>query len=142
AREVTKRLADGTTSAGTDMGHALKEVARELRVPPMSERALPPVLILISDGKPTDDFKSGLRDLLDLGWGKKAVRMAIAIGEDADHRVLQEFIGHKEITPLQANNPEALVAYVKWVSTAVLKSASQPASQTVGATTGIHVPIP
>lgn len=142
AKEVTKQLADGTTSAGTDMGQALKTVAKELHVPPMNERALPPVLVLVSDGQPTDDFKSGLRELMNLGWGKKAVRMAIAIGEDADHRVLQEFIGPGEIHPLQANNPDALVAYVKWVSTAVLKSASQPASQATGTTTGIHVPIP
>ena len=58
------------------------------------------------------------------------MRIAIAIGEDADLDVLQKFIGHPEIKPLQANNSEALVNYIKWVSTAVLKSASSPASQT------------
>jgi len=57
-------------------------------------------------------------------WGKKAVRIAIAIGEDADYETLQKFIGHPELKPLQANNPEALVRHIKWVSTAVLKSAS------------------
>lgn len=117
--------ADGVT----DMGKALSMVADQLKIPPMTDRALPPVLVLISDGQPTDSFKKGLQKLLDQPWGKKAVRIAIAIGKDADHSVLQEFIGHKEIKPLQANNPEALVNYIKWVSTAVLKSASAPASQ-------------
>ena len=36
---------------------------------------------------------------MDLPWGKKAVRVAIAIGEDADHEVLQKFIGHPELKP-------------------------------------------
>jgi uncharacterized protein YegL len=70
------------------------------------------------------------------------VRIAIAIGQDADYEVLQKFIGHVEIKPLQANNPEALVNYIKWVSTAVLKSASSPASQAAAATPGANVPVP
>ena len=79
---------------------------------------------------------------MDEPWGKKAVRIAIAIGEDADTEVLQKFIGHPELKPLQANNPEALVRHIKWVSTAVLKSASSPASQAAGVTAGLNVPIP
>jgi uncharacterized protein YegL len=101
------------------------------------------VLVLISDGQPTDDYASGLKALMDQPWGRKAVRIAIAIGEDADTEVLQKFIGNPELKPLQANNPEALVKYIKWVSTAVLKSASAPVSQTAdSATPGMNVPIP
>jgi uncharacterized protein YegL len=120
--------ADGVTM----MGKALSLVAEQLRMPPMEERALPPVLALISDGQPTDDFNKGLRDLMDQPWGKKAVRVAIAIGSDADLDVLQKFIGHPEIRPLQANNPDQLVNYIKWVSTAVVGAASAPNSQGVG----------
>src|SRR5262252_702624 len=101
----------------TAMGMALGIVADQLKIPPMNERALPPVLVLISDGQPTDDFARGLKTLMEQPWGKKAVRIAIAIGEDADHEVLQKFIGHPELKPLQANNPEALVRQIKWVST-------------------------
>jgi uncharacterized protein YegL len=118
-------------------------VAEELRIQPMSERALPPVLVLISDGQPTDDYESGLKALTDEPWGRKAVRIAIAIGEDADTEVLQRFIGNPELKPLQANNPEALVKYIKWASTAVLKSTSALASQISGAATpGTNVPVP
>lgn len=126
----------------TDMGRGLTMVADQLKIPPMTDRALPPVLVLISDGQPTDDFDTGLRTLMDQAWGKKAVRIAIAIGDDADKGVLQQFIGHAELQPLQANNPEALVKYIKWVSTAVLQSASSPASQTAAPAAGINVPIP
>jgi uncharacterized protein YegL len=127
----------------TDMGKALSMVAEQLKIPPMTDRALPPVLVLISDGQPTDDFNGGLNDLTDQPWGKKSVRIAVAIGADADYDVLQKFIDHPELKPLQANNPEALVRHIKWVSTAVLKSASAPASQAAEAEPAVaHVPVP
>jgi len=127
----------------TDMGRALRMIADQLKMPPMTDRALPPVLVLLSDGQPTDDFSEGLKALMDQPWGKKAVRMVIAIGGDADLEVLEKFIGNPEIKPLQANNPEALVRHIRWVSTAVLKAASSPASQAkgVGSSTS-NVPIP
>jgi len=131
--------ADGVT----DLGKALSMVADQLKIPPMTDRALPPVLVLISDGQPTDDYNSGLKLLMDQPWGKKAVRIAIAIGQDADVDVLQKFIGNAEFAPLLANNPETLVKYIKWVSTAVLKSASSPASQAQNPLNpGLNVPIP
>jgi len=134
---------DLTADGVTDMGRALTLVAEQLKSPPMPERALPPVLVLLSDGQPTDDYGSGLKALMDQPWGRKAVRIAIAIGEDVDLDVLQKFIGNPELKPLQANNPESLVRYIKWVSTAVLQSASSPASQPVGGSvTGGNVPIP
>ena len=120
---------DLSAEGSTAMGKAFDLVADQLKIPPMSDRALPPVLVLISDGQPTDDWQDGLQNLLDQPWGKKAVRVAIAIGKDTDLEVLQAFIANPEIKPLEANNPEQLVKYIKWVSTAVLKSASSPASQ-------------
>ncbi len=66
-----------------------------------------------ADGQPTDDFSSGLKALMDQQWGKRAVRMAIAIGQDADFRVLQRFIGNEERKPLRANDPEALVEQIR-----------------------------
>lgn len=130
-------------SAGglTDMGRALQMLSDVLKSPPMPERALPPVLVLLSDGQPTDDFNAGLKALMDEPWGKKAVRIAIAIGEDADLTVLQRFIGHPELKPLVAHNAPDLVRYIRWASTAVLQAASAPASQALRAQAG-NVPLP
>lgn len=122
--------ADGVT----DLGNALFMVADQLRMPPMNERALPPVLVLLSDGQPTDEFDAGLKALMSEPWGQKAVRVAIAMGADADHDTLQKFIGNPSMRPLQANNPEALVRHIKWASTAVLKAASTPVQQAAPAT--------
>jgi len=88
------------------------------------------------------DFQKGLKELMDQPWGKKAVRIAIAMGEEADNDVLQKFIGSNEIHPLQANSPEKLVRYIKWVSTAMLKAASAPPSLAKGSGAGISVAIP
>ncbi len=101
-----------------NMGAALSIVADELNIPPMEELGLPPLLVLVTDGHPTDDFGGGLKALMDQPWGKKAVRVAIAIGQDADREVLERFIDHPELKPLEANNPEALVNHIKWISTA------------------------
>ena len=123
---------DVSASGLTSMGKALTLVAEQLHIPPMSDRALPPVLVLISDGGPTDDFGSGLKKLMAEPWGQRAVRLAIAVGRKANLDVLSKFIGQPELPPLQANNSSALVNFIRWASTAVLQSASSPASQAVG----------
>lgn len=133
---------DLSAAGMTDMGAALRLVAGVLKTPPMAERALPPVLVLVSDGEPTDDFDGGLRELLAEPWGRKAVRLAIAIGEGVRLDVLQRFIGHAEIQPLVASNADQLVKYIRWASTAVLQAASAPASQTTAAPPGVNVPLP
>ncbi len=153
----------------TAMGEALQELAAVLRTPPMEQRALPPVLVLISDGAPTDDVLGGLRTLMAEPWAAKAVRLAIAIGHDADLEVLQQFIGSDPGTagdrnpagagldgdrrpgsplsrpgrhPLQAHDSTTLARYIQWASTAVVGAASQPRSQPGEAPAGTNVPLP
>lgn len=100
----------------TDMGKAFELLSAQLGMPPMPARALPPVIVLLSDGQPTDDYKKGLDKLKALPWFKKAVKIAISIGQDADDDVLLDFTGNRELV-LQANNPTALVKMIKWAST-------------------------
>ena len=55
-----------------------------------------PVIILMSDGAPTDDFKGGLKVLKQNKWFNVSIKIALAIGQDADVNVLAEFTGNKE----------------------------------------------
>jgi len=144
----------------TAMGKALELVASQLDSPPMEERALPPVLVLISDGQPTDDFEAGLNTFMEQRWAQKAVRLAIALGHDANLDVLQDFIGHESVDraqmqgsaqqggsqsarrPLQASNATALAQYIEWASTAVVGAASMPVSRTKGSATEGNIPLP
>ncbi len=130
--------ADGVT----DMGKAFALAADALKVEQMPARGLPPVLVLITDGQPTDDVNTGLKALMDQPWGKKAVRIGIGIGEDANFDVIQKFIGNPEIKPLTAANAQDLAKKIRWASTVPLKAASNPASRTVGAGADANVQVP
>lgn len=133
---------DLRTDGVADMGKALEMVAEQLKMPPMDARGLPPVLVLFSSIGPTDDFTAGLKALMDQPWGQKAIRVAIAIGGNADLIPLQKFIGHAERKPLQANNLDAVVKAIKWSSTVVRKtSASRPSSGSSSSSVS-DVPIP
>src|ERR1700720_234370 len=87
------RWLDVFAGGETFLGKAFRLVVQVLRVPPMERRALPPVLALVTDGQPTDDWEFGLDALLNEEWGRGANRMAIAIGGDANLAVLGAFAG-------------------------------------------------
>jgi uncharacterized protein YegL len=99
----------------------------------MTDRALPPVLALVTDGLPTDDFQAGLNHLMSKPWGRQALRIVVAIGEDSASNEAQEifraFMANDALRPFHANNPEALAEQIRWVSTVVLQSVSSPAGR-------------
>jgi uncharacterized protein YegL len=123
------RWSDLRVDGQTDMGAAFELVADAMSVEKLGERGYPPVLVLVSDGQPTDDYRSGLSRLMATQWGRRAARIAIAIGRDCDHGPLTEFIGNVERPVIKANNPQQLTHYIKWVSSQVSKAASSPTSQ-------------
>ncbi|MCR4692259.1 MAG: VWA domain-containing protein [Firmicutes bacterium] len=96
---------DLEAGGGTDLGKALDLLSAQLTIPPMPDCALPPIIVLIMDGTPTDEYKKSLEELLNLRFGKKAVRVAVAIGKDANEDMLTEFTGTGEAV-LQVNNPQ------------------------------------
>jgi uncharacterized protein YegL len=118
--------ADGVT----DMGAAFEKLAEQLDVNKLGQHGFPPVLVLISDGQPTDDWKKPLKKVLDSNWGKRAARVAIAIGKDADKETLKAFVNNPEIPVLEANNPQMLTKYIKWVSAQVSQAVVAPPSKT------------
>jgi uncharacterized protein YegL len=138
------RWSDLDADGVTDMGKALELAAEALRVDNMPDRGLPPVLVLLTDGQPTDDFNAGLRLLIEQPWGKRAVRIGVGIGDDADLDVLEKFMGNNEIKPLQAKNVGDLVKFIRWASTVPLKSASNPGSRPSDPSGGqqVHIPAP
>lgn len=113
----------------TELGKAFDLLAAQLSIPPMPSRALPPVIVLLSDGQPTDDYKKSLDKLKGMPWFRKAVKIAISIGQDADDDVLIEFTGNKELI-LQANNATALAKMIKWASTTA-SMVSAPSSKPI-----------
>ena len=74
-----------------------------------------PAIILLSDGGPTDDFESGLKKLKDNNWFKAAIKIAIAIGDDADKDVLKRFTGTPEAV-FTVHNIDALKQIIRVVA--------------------------
>jgi len=80
----------------TDLGEAFHLLAEALKFQKdggtMPERGIPPYLVLITDGYPTDDWETGLNAVMKEFWGSHSVRMAIGI-EGADDEILKQFVG-------------------------------------------------
>jgi uncharacterized protein YegL len=116
----------------TSLGEALAMVGEALDGPLIRGRALPPILVLVTDGLPTDDFQAGLTHLLSKPWGQRSKRLVIGLGEDAATAEAQEmfraFISDEALRPLLAYNPESLMVQVRWVGTAALKTVCSPPS--------------
>ena len=110
----------------TAMGSALKMAAEALTEASAEARQLPPVLVLASDGYPTDDVEEGMRALLATAEGAAGTRIAIAIGGDAGMAILNRFIGNPALPPLRASNATELAQHIRWATTAPVKAASSP----------------
>lgn len=101
------RLETGTL---TCMGAAFKELNSKLSRNGFMKSAsvsFAPVIFLMSDGWPNDDYKEGLKKLRMNKWFKYALKIAVAIGTEADRQVLAEFTGNQEAV-VEANNGKAL----------------------------------
>jgi len=118
----------------TDLGMACKALNEKLSSDGFMNDMVgyyAPAILLFSDGEPTDDWKSGLETLKQNKWYKKAIRAAIAIGNDAKTDVLAEFTGYKEAV-ITVHDPETLERMIKVVSVQASKIASKPADAGTG----------
>lgn len=85
-------------------------------------RAYRPFLVLASDGMPNDEWEKPLERLLASKRGKKATRLALSIGADADDAMLEKFVGNKEIPVFKANNINGIRKFFKCVTMSAIKS--------------------
>jgi len=116
----------------TALGDACKKLNEKLSVKGdgfMKEAtgSFAPVILLLSDGGPTDNYREGLAQLQENNWFKQAIKVAIAIGNDADKDVLAEFVGNREAV-VEVHNPEMLRKMIQFVSVRASQVGSQNAS--------------
>ena len=106
--------ATGTTA----MGAAFKELCGKLsRSAFMTKPSLSyaPVIFLMSDGEPTDDWKSGLNMLKKNNWYKFGLKIAVGIGSQVNMSVLEEFTGTPELAVL-AHSAEELKRLITFLA--------------------------
>jgi len=78
----------------TNMGPAFRAIAEVLAPDQLERRALRPAILLITDGQPTDPpggFEFGLAALLGSAAGRSSLRLAVAVGRDANSAPLNRF---------------------------------------------------
>ncbi len=125
-------MAGGLTSLGGACAELAAKLSRNGGFMQSASGSFAPAIILLSDGGPTDDYEAGLRKLKDNNWFKAAIKIAIAIGDDADKDVLKEFTGSAEAV-ITVHNIEALKQIIRVV--AVTSSQIGSKSSTAGETT-------
>lgn len=103
---------------GTSMGAAFKELEKVLSVSHgfmnRASGSVAPVLFLLTDGEPTDNYQDGLQALKGNNWYKVAAKVAIGYGQSND-AVLREFTGNPE-TVLHTNDPKDLKNMIRFVT--------------------------
>lgn len=115
----------------TDLGAAFKELRAHMsRNSDLASDTghYAPAVILLSDGRPTDAWKNALKDLQSNKWFQVATKVAIAVGDDADKTVLNEFADNKDELVITVHNLNALKSVIRLVSCTVSKIGSNSTS--------------
>jgi len=114
----------------TAMGAAFEKVSELIEDRNVVDsRAYRPMILLMSDGAPTDFNGKSVEELA--AWkplqklkngarSSKAQRLALAIGQDADEVLLQEFIGDPNVPLIRANNEQEIMRFFKWATMTVI----------------------
>lgn len=115
----------------SDMGAAFRLLGQALGEGGTGDETLPPVVVLFSDGYPSDDAEEALEALLASEAGARAIRIPIAIGQDADMSLLRRFSSEPAQPPLRSHDVEMLVGRMRWVVAGpvakALSEATEPA---------------
>jgi uncharacterized protein YegL len=122
----------------TDFGAACKALNEKLSTKGFMQEAtgsFAPAIFLMSDGEPTDDWQSGLNILKQNNWFKAGVKVAVAIGDDADKEVLKAFTGTMEAV-LETHSVAMLKKMIKFVSVRASQVASKSSNVDNSSTDG------
>jgi uncharacterized protein YegL len=121
--------AGGLTSLGGACAELASKLSRNGGFMQSASGSFAPAIILLSDGGPTDNYEVGLAKLQSNNWFKSAIKIAIAIGDDADKDVLKQFTGNSEAV-ITVHNIDALKQIIRVV--AVTSSQIGSKSSTAG----------
>ena len=129
-------LSELTANGCTPMGQAF-EMVKELieDKDKVSSRAYSPTIVLLSDGLPTDCPSQIFNTKSYLDWeplkalhsgerSKKCLRLALGIGGDADHEMLEAFINNSEVPVITTKDASGISKFFKWVTMSTISRMS------------------
>ncbi|WP_349618183.1 vWA domain-containing protein [Azotobacter salinestris] len=100
-QSFTPLIAEGMTPLGGALSLASQMIEDKDCIP---SRAYKPVIVLVSDGYPNDDWQGPFARLANGERSSKATRFAMAIGADADEAMLDDFANDPEAPLFHAEN--------------------------------------
>ena len=106
--------AGGITDFGAELIELDKKLSRKAFLNSQTG-AYAPVILLFSDGGPTDNWEKGLNQVKENNWFKHAIKIAIDIESGADKSVLEAFTGNSEAI-LDAKDQSTLKKMIHKVS--------------------------
>lgn len=133
---------DLSAGGGTPLGVALqmaKAMIEDKNVVP--SRAYRPMVVLVSDGCPSDSWESPLRGFISDGRSSKCDRMAMAIGADADEMVLGKFIDGTKNPLFYAENAKQLQDFFRFITMSVTVRINSPTPDSSPDESTIDVPL-
>lgn len=112
--EWSRLRADGVTNMGEAFRELSSRMSRNsfLNSPSLS---FAPVIFLMTDGYPSDDYKEALEELKQNSWYKFGLKAALGIGSEANDEMLEEFTGTKD-TVVHAYSGGQLAAMIKIIA--------------------------
>jgi len=112
---------DLDASGRTPMGDAFTKVRNLIEDKDIiPSRSYAPTIVLLSDGRPTDEWEAPLSDLLSSPRASKANRMAMSIGADEENqKVLEEFLGDSDLKVFEANQAREISKFFRFVTMSV-----------------------
>lgn len=120
-----------TAADETPLGEALtlvKQMLEDKTATP--SRAYRPVVILVSDGRPTDAWEAPLAGLLENGRSMKCDRISLAIGPGTDEDMLRKFIAGTPNPLFHASNANQILETFRRVTMSVtIRSKSKDPNQ-------------
>ncbi len=107
--------------SGTSLGRALSHLMAELDRNTVKTTAdmkgdWKPIVFLLTDGKPTDNYASAVRQWKEK-YQNKASMVAVALGRHVDLRVLKELT--ENVLVLEQTTDESFKKFISWVTASV-----------------------
>lgn len=119
----TSMGANGKTPLGSAIRQLGALISDELQV---RRNSYYPTVVLLSDGQPTDDWREPLDAFLDTDRGRKTVRIAVAIGSDADPTPLAAFATDGGRGVLRADQVRQIHTFFRWLTVTIASRSRAP----------------
>ena len=126
----TPLSAGGETPLGEAIATAKRLIEDKETTP---SRAYRPVVVLVSDGRPTDRWEASLDNFVGTGRSTKCDRVAVAIGTGTDEAMLQKFIAGTSNALFHAADAEQILdAFQRVTMSVTVRSKSKDPNQLPG----------